>query len=155
MSKQTAMCPSSPWNSEGARVFGVVGGEVQQPKVFFLKQMLAPSKELENKLNGALPEEVFRVAAPCAGSACGHHDDSTQKCSLVQKIVVGVEPVVDAYAVCLIRSSCVWWAQEGVKACVRCPSIATRNRLPGEQIALAANPKTSVESYQSAAKPQA
>ena len=144
------MCPSSPWKTEGARVFGVVGGDAREPRVFFLKQLLTPSKELEDKLNGAAPEEVFRVAAPCAGAGCGHHNTQTKGCNLVEKIVVGVDPVVDAYAVCLIRSTCVWWEQEGVKACVRCPQIATRNKLQSEQVALASDPRSPVELRRSA-----
>ncbi|HAT31898.1 MAG TPA: nitrogen fixation protein [Janthinobacterium sp.] len=134
------MCPSAPWDSEGAKVFGVVGGEVKRPRVLFLKQMLAPSKELEVRLNGVAPEEVFRVAAPCAGASCAHHNAASKGCNLVGQIVDEVDPVFDDYAVCGIRAHCVWWAQEGLKACVRCPQIATRNLVTSEQLARAAIP---------------
>ncbi|MES2297643.1 MAG: nitrogen fixation protein [Pseudomonadota bacterium] len=132
------MCPSAPWNSEGGKVFGVVGGDARAPKVLFLKQMIAPSKELADRLGGVAPEEVFRVAAPCAGSGCGHHDASAQRCNLVGKIVQDAAPVVDDYSVCPIRATCLWWAQEGPNACLRCPQIATRNRLLGEELTRAA-----------------
>ncbi len=138
MSEIGTMCPSAPWNSEGAKVFGVVGGTVKAPKVLFLKQLLPASKELEDKLRGAAPEEVYRTAAPCAGSACGHHDNEQQKCSLVTKIVQNVDQAVDDYATCAIRATCVWWAQEGTKACVRCPQIATRNKVQSEQVSRSA-----------------
>lgn len=134
------MCPSAAWNSEGAQVFGVVGGDVKRPQVMFLKTLLTPSKELESKLGDVSPDQVFRVAAPCAGTGCGHHNAETKRCSLVEKIVEGVDAVVDHYAVCRIRATCLWWDQEGVKACVRCPQIATRNIITGEQLAKAADP---------------
>lgn len=141
MSNQApAMCPSSPWNSEGAKIFGVVAGEVRAPRVLFLKQLLTPSKELEDKLNGVAPEEVFRISAPCAGAACNHHNGETKGCNLVSAIVQGVEPVVDDYTVCAIRATCMWWEQEGSKACIRCPQIATRNLLPSEQVKRASKP---------------
>ena len=140
MSSQVKMCPSAPWNSEGAQVFGVVGGEARAPKVLFLKQLLPPSRELKEKLGGTAPEQVFRIAAPCAGAGCGHHNAVSKSCNLVGSLVQHVDQAYDDYAVCGIRSQCVWWAQEGVNACVRCPQIATRNFLPSEQVARAAVP---------------
>ncbi len=119
-------------------MFGVVGGEVKAPKVLFLKQVIAPSKELEDKLGGRPPEQVLRIAAPCAGAQCGHHDASINGCGLVGKIVQHVDPVVDVYATCGIRPTCVWWAQEGVQACLRCPQIVTNNRMQSEQVVRAA-----------------
>lgn len=139
MSDHVAMCPSSPWKAEGAKVFGVVGGEVRAPKVIFLKELLPPSQALEDKLGGVNPEEVFRVAAPCAGKGCAHHS-ADNGCNLIGSIVEKVEPAFDDYTVCGIRAGCVWWAQEGLKACVRCPQIATRNLLANEQVSLAAVP---------------
>ena len=56
MSNEMKTCPSAPWDSEGARVFGVVGGGVKTPKVLFLKQMLVPNQELKDKLGGVAPE---------------------------------------------------------------------------------------------------
>lgn len=128
------MCPSAPWDSAGGQVFAVVAGEAKAPKVLFLKQMLTPSKALEDKLGGVAPSEVFRVAAPCAGTGCGHHNPTSKGCNLVANIVQNVEPVIDDYATCGIRASCLWWAQEGLKACVRCPQIATRNLMASEQL---------------------
>ncbi len=138
MSTEGLMCPSAPWDAEGGKVFGVVGGTVAAPKVMFLKQLLPPSKELADKLGGVAPEEVYRVAAPCSGSGCAHHNGATQSCSLVGNIVKGVDQAYQEYATCTIRASCVWWAQEGAQACVRCPQIATRNKIPTEQVARAA-----------------
>ncbi len=144
MAGQVKMCPSAPWNSEGAQVFGVVGGEARMPKVLFLKQILPPSKALEDKLGGTAPEEVFRIAAPCAGAGCAHHNAVSKGCNLVGNLVGNlvqhVDQAYDEYAVCAIRSQCMWWAQEGVNACLRCPQIATRNFLPSKQVARSAVP---------------
>lgn len=137
MSNEGNVCPSAPWEVEGGKVFGVVGGDIKRPKVMFLKQLIPPSKELEAKLGGVRPDEVFRVAAPCAGSGCRHHNETTQACNLVSNIVEQLDPVYDAYATCAIRATCMWWAQEGVKACVRCPQIATLNHVPGARVARA------------------
>ncbi|MES2299768.1 MAG: hypothetical protein V4582_22205 [Pseudomonadota bacterium] len=106
----------------------------------FLKQLIEPSKELEAKLGGVAPNEVFRVAGPCMGSNCAHHNEQTNGCQLAEKIVAGVDQVVDDYAICVIRPTCVWWAQEGVKACMRCPQIATRNVMANDKVVHAATP---------------
>lgn len=140
ISAQTKMCPSAPWNSDGAQVFGVVVGEAKMPKVLFLKQLLTPSQTLQDKLKGTAPEQVFRIAAPCAGAGCAHHNAATQGCNLVSNVVQHVDQVCDEYAVCMIRPQCVWWAQEGASACLRCPQIATHNFLPGKQVADSARP---------------
>jgi len=102
--------------------------------------MLTPGPELEAKLGGVAPEEVFRVAAPCRGSGCQHHNAGANNCNLATNIVQQVDPVVDQWATCGIRPNCVWWAQEGVKACVRCPQIATRTNVPSEELRRAAAP---------------
>lgn len=141
MSNETSLCPSAPWSQEGAMVFGVTGGTARAPRVMYLKQLQAPSAELQAKLGKVAPEEVFRVAAPCQGSSCQHHSAATNACGLASKIVQQVVPVHDRWATCAIRASCVWWAQEGVAACVRCPQIATRNRVPTDQVRRASTPE--------------
>ena len=141
MSNEGNLCPSAPWSQEGAVVFGIAGGTAKAPKVMFLKQMLTPNEQLLAKLGGVEPEEVFRVAAPCAGSGCQHHNKTTSGCNLATNIVQQVEPVVDHWATCGIRATCVWWSQEGVKACVRCPQIATRNSYMTEQMLVATAPR--------------
>lgn len=141
MSNEGSLCPSAPWDHEGAVVFGVTGGTAKAPKVMFLKQMLAPSAQLQAKLGGVAPEEVFRIAAPCRGSGCQHHNAATKNCNLATNIVQQVAQVYDQLATCGIRPSCVWWAQEGAEACVRCPQIATRNSVPSDEVRRAAAPR--------------
>jgi hypothetical protein len=140
MSNEGSLCPSAPWHHEGAIVFGVTAGTAKAPKVLFLKQMQAPTDALKAKLGDVAPEQVFRVAAPCRGSGCQHHSAATNDCGLATRIVQQVDPVQDRWATCGIRASCVWWAQEGVAACIRCPQIATRNLFPSEQVRRASTP---------------
>jgi len=144
MSNKAPLCPSSPWHAEGAVVFGVAGGEAKAPRVIFLKQVVAPSKELEQKLGGHAPEAVLRIASPCDAS-CGHHNSATHGCNLVGKIVEHVAPAYQDHSACAIRAHCVWWSQEGFKACLRCPEVVTNNRVQSEQITRATSLSAATE----------
>lgn len=144
MSKDGHMCPSAPWESPDAKIFGVVAGEAKAPKLIFLKQLISPSKELEDKIGNVPPNQVFRVASQCAGSNCSHHDTAADSCKLVKKIVNGLDTAVDQHAVCLIRPNCVWWKQEGMQACLRCPQIATQDTSQNARLTRLADPQTEV-----------
>ncbi|MDK2123983.1 nitrogen fixation protein [Parachitinimonas caeni] len=141
MSDKPLMCPSSPWETPNAKVFGVVAGTVETPEVHYLKETLDATPELAAKLNGENPGEVFRVAAPCGKSSCQHHDGTAHKCTLVSRIVGTVPIMFVGRAPCAIRSTCLWWAQEGAEACKRCPKVITNPRVITErELAMAAQP---------------
>lgn len=142
MSNEGNLCPSAPWTSQGGKLFGVVGGDLARPKVLFLKQVMVPDKALEEKLGDVHPDKVFRVAAPCAGGSCSHHNAQTRACNLVSNIVEQLDPVVDNYATCGIRANCLWWAQEGVQACVRCPQVATLSQASSQRYIRAVTPES-------------
>ena len=73
---------------------------------------------------GALnPIEVFRFAARCEEGRCGQYADG--RCSLGQRLVDGLEEVVDALPSCTIRATCRWYAEQGRPACLRCPQVVT------------------------------
>ena len=93
------------------------------------------------------PDEVFRIAAPCACSGCGHFDSTQSSCTLAQKIVRWVPMVSESLPVCSIRSECRWWQQEGRAACLRCPQVVTRNGKPAAVL-------VSVEEWEKKAAPQ-
>jgi len=76
------------------------------------------------------PGEVFRIAAPCACSGCGHFAPESSTCRLAAKIVQWLPSVVDKLPPCPIRPECRWWRQEGKAACVRCPQVVTENFTP-------------------------
>lgn len=133
------LCPSAPHNSANAQVFAVVGGTVENPAAAYLERPLPMSDELVRMASPAAPEEVFRIASPCMGGACGHFDGGKKQCRLATK-TVRLQPAVTATPPpCAIRSSCRWWQQEGVSACLRCPQVVTTNFAPSETARAAAD----------------
>ncbi|MDK2123985.1 nitrogen fixation protein [Parachitinimonas caeni] len=145
MNDTPLMCPSSPWDTPDGKVFGIVAGTVEKPEVHYLKETLDATPELVAKLNGEDPGEVLRVAAPCAKTACKHHDGEAHQCTLVSRIVSTVPIMFVGRAPCAIRSTCLWWAQEGAEACKRCPKVVTHPRVIADtDLALAAAPPKQV-----------
>jgi hypothetical protein len=91
--------------------------------VGYLTETQPVSEKLLALSGPAKPTEVFRIAAPCAMSGCKHFKENA--CTLVQRIVEGLAPVVNALPACQIRSTCRWFSQEGRNACLRCPQVIT------------------------------
>jgi hypothetical protein len=132
------LCPSAQPETEGSVVFGVVGGTVEEPHLAHFVEPQAVNDELLALANPVTPTEVFRFAAPCAGSACQHFDGSN--CRLATKIVQLLSKVVEELPPCRLRPNCRWWQQEGKAACMRCPQIVTETYHPSEQLRQAADP---------------
>jgi len=116
-------CPSAQAGADNARVYGVRAGTPDAPRVGYLTETLPVSEKLLALSGPAKPTEVFRIAAPCAMSGCKHFKDNA--CTLVQRIVEGLAPVVNALPPCQVRSTCRWFSQEGRNACLRCPQVIT------------------------------
>ncbi len=135
------LCPSAQPDWEGARVIGVVGGTPERPETAYLDQAQPVTQEILDLAGPVAPAEVFRFAAPCAGSACGHFDGAEHKCRLAEKTVRWVEKAVDNLPKCSIRASCRWWQQEGPAACRRCPQVVTINFAPSKAMRDAADPQ--------------
>ena len=123
---------------EGSVVLGVVGGTVEEPRLGYLAEPLPVTKDILAFAGPVKPTEVFRFAAPCAGTACQHFDGTD--CRLATKIVHMVLPVVEILPACQLRPHCRWWQQEGKAACFRCPQIVTENYQPSDQLRRAADP---------------
>jgi hypothetical protein len=115
-------CPSAQPTTEGARIFGVMTGTPEAHRVGYLTEALPVSEELLALSGEAKPTQIFRIAAPCS-NLCKHFKGNA--CSLAQRIVEGVPPVVNALPACQIRSTCRWFRQEGREACFRCPQVMT------------------------------
>ena len=96
---------------------------MHEPRVSYLEDPVPVSPELLALSSPASPQEVFRVAAPCASRACAHFRNG--RCHLVEKVVRELPPVVDTLPECVIREGCRWFRQEGGAACARCPMIVT------------------------------
>ena len=122
----------------GAVVFGVVGGSVAEPRVRYLDEPVPVSPEVLALAEPVSPEEVFRVGAPCAQSACQHFDGA--RCSLAARLVATVPPVVEVAPACRLRAQCRWWDEQGVAACRLCPLVVTRQHQPRDDVAAAAAP---------------
>jgi len=137
------LCPSAKPEMEGSVVFGVIGGTVEEPRLTHLVEPQPVTDELLALSGSITPTEIFRIAAPCAGSACHHFDGSN--CRLATKIVQLLPEVVAGLPPCRLRPNCRWWQQEGKAACMRCSQIVTETYHPSEQLRRAADPTVSCE----------
>ncbi len=122
-------CPSAQPDMEGARVFGVITGDSQDPRVGYLERPVeldsALGAELAPLLEGVAPTQVLRIAARCEEKRCGHFDGA--RCTLAGRIRAALAPVAAQLPPCAIRSSCRWYAEQGREICLRCPQITTLN----------------------------
>jgi hypothetical protein len=117
-------CPSAQPDMAGARVFGVLSGTDEEPRIAYLKPGVRVSQSMLAKLGAVEPTQVFRFAAACEEHRCTHFDGS--RCQLGARIARDLGPVVDALPPCQIRVSCRWFAEQGGAVCLRCPQIITR-----------------------------
>lgn len=139
-STRPPMCPSAPHDEPGAHVFAVVGGTLEEPSVAYLDKPLPMTQELIDMAAPVDPAEVFRISAPCAGSKCSHFNTTQHSCRLATRTVALAQVVVTKPPRCAIRTTCVWWAQEGVSACLRCPQVVTHDFAADETTKDAADP---------------
>lgn len=132
-------CPSARPETSDSVVFGVVGGTVEEPRVGYLKDPRPVDNKTLALSEPVKPTEVFRIAAPCASSACQHFESGD--CQLAKKIVSLLPAAVDRLPRCRLRPKCRWWKQEGRAACMRCPLIVTECYHPTDQQRQAADPR--------------
>lgn len=125
-------CPSAQPDMAQARVFGVVAGARDEPRVAYLKRSAQVTPELLAELGDRDPTSVFRYSGRCEEHRCAQFDGT--RCTLAQRIVETLAAVVDQLPSCQIRRSCRWHAEEGQAACLRCPQVVTR--VPADQNAL-------------------
>ncbi len=118
------MCPSAQPEMSDASVFGVIQGSPSEPRVAYLERPVALTPEVAALAKPVEPTEVFRIGAQCAGSCCVHFGKG--RCRLATRLIQTLPEVVSAAPPCAIRGTCMWWRQEGVAACKRCPQIVTR-----------------------------
>ena len=118
----TIRCPSAQPSADGV-VIGVVTGSTEKRRIGYLNQPQPVTEEILALAGSADPGQVFRMASPCMGDGCKHF--SGGDCSLVKRIVAGLDPVVGGLPPCQIRPTCRWFRQEGRAACIRCPQVVT------------------------------
>jgi hypothetical protein len=122
--KDSLSCPSAQPDMAGARIFGIVSGTADEPRVAYLKESAVVEPSALERLGPVDPTRVFRFAATCEESQCVHFNGS--RCTLAERIVAKLAPVVDALPPCLIRPTCRWYAERGAEACLRCPQVVTQ-----------------------------
>jgi hypothetical protein len=121
--ESTLSCPSAQPDMDGARVFGLIEGSAEAPRIAYLKESAVVDEAILENLGPLEPTQVFRFAAKCEESRCAHFNGT--RCTLAERIVEKLEPVVDVLPPCLIRPTCRWHAERGPAACLRCPQVVT------------------------------
>jgi hypothetical protein len=116
-------CPSAQPDMHEARVFGLMSGTADQPRVAYLKQEAVIPASAVPDTGGLKAIEVFRFAARCEEGRCAQYADG--RCSLGQRLVEGLDEVVDSLPSCTIRPTCRWYAEQGRAVCLRCPQVVT------------------------------
>jgi hypothetical protein len=127
-------CPSAPPEWEGARVFGVVTGTVDEPQVrYFEPREITP--DLLALADPVHPAEVFRFTAPCREAACGFFRNG--RCGVGQAAVAALPDEEAPLPRCGIRSDCRWWEEQGPAACRRCARVVTEDHARPEAFSAA------------------
>lgn len=116
-------CPSAQPDMAEARVLGVIEHQDGVPRVVYLqgREVLRPQDV--PGVPTALAGHVFRLAGRCEGARCSQFKGG--QCSLGQRVVAQLEPVVVDLPSCTIRANCRWFAEQGGDVCRRCPQIVT------------------------------
>lgn len=135
---ENLLCPSAHPEMQNSRIFGVIGGTVEAPRLQYLDHAAPTSEDLLALAAPVKPIEVFRIAATCVEKACRHFDG--KDCQLATRIVQILPAVVDTLPPCKVRQECRWFQQEGRPACFRCPQVVTQNYAPTEGMMMAATP---------------
>lgn len=132
------LCPSAQPDQPGSSLIGVVEGTAEAPRVTYVGRPLPVLPEILALAGPVAPTEVFRFAAPCAGSGCQHFDGG--HCRLAEKFAKLVDGTDFGVPKCGIRPRCRWWREQGVDACARCPAVVTTHYSPSPAARLAADP---------------
>jgi len=117
-------CPSARCEV-GAVLLGIVGAD---GVVGYVTPRMTVDRDFVRKAcAGRTPETRFRFAQPCIKGRCKRWTGSD--CGLITKILDSPEAsnrgasMSGSLPKCVIRSSCRWFAQGGVRACAVCPLI--------------------------------
>lgn len=116
-------CPSAQPDSPDARVFGVVVGDVDKPRVAYLEKGVEVSQQALDAVGHVAPTRILRFAGKCANGACAQF--SNGGCSLGTNILKKMDAVTDKIPACTIRATCRWFAENGPDVCLRCSSVVT------------------------------
>lgn len=124
ISGEDLTCPSAQPDMPGAQVLGVVERGPDGAALSYVNGTVPVTDDVLGVTGEVPPTLVFRFAAPCVAKKCTHFDG--QSCRLAVRIAEGLAPAVDKLPPCAIRKTCRWYAQEGTRACARCPQVVTQ-----------------------------
>jgi hypothetical protein len=117
------LCPSAQC-APGAILLGVVGSD---HRVGYLTPAIPVSEAFVAQAEaGRRPERRFRFAQPCMHGRCQFWDDG--RCSVAKAASAQVprrEQPPSRLPRCAIRPKCLWFHQEGERACRACPYVVT------------------------------
>jgi hypothetical protein len=114
-------CPSGRCHTS-ASLIGLVGSD---GRVSFVSPALPLSDDFvarASRYGGT--DHRFRFAEPCAKASCEQW--TSNRCGLIDELVVEDPNPPDRLPKCGIRSSCRWFAQHAGKACAVCPDVLRR-----------------------------
>lgn len=132
------LCPSAQPDMPHSVIFGVVGGTVDHPSVFYLSDPQPVTDRLLDLSGPVKPTELFRFAAPCAATRCQQYDGAT--CQLVDRLVQLVPTATDRLPRCRLRPRCRWGMSRGGQPACGAPSSSLRTTRQLTQIRAAADP---------------
>ena len=113
-------------------------GEMAHVEVAYVAAPVSFTAELRALTEPVDAAEVLRLAGPCVEERCAHHIDN--RCTLGDRVVAELPPVVQRVPRCSIRRRCRWYAEQGVAACLRCPGIVTSTRSDDDRLRVTAAP---------------
>jgi hypothetical protein len=117
-------CPSAPPDSEDAKVFGVVLGDIDEPRVAYLERGTSvPEDLIANASDVVSLTRIFRFSGKCVNGACAQFKDG--QCRLGADVAAKMDAVTDRIPACTIRATCRWFAENGPEVCLRCPRVVT------------------------------
>lgn len=116
-------CPSSKIDSEGARIFGVVLGEVDAPIVSYLEKNVQVDDALLESLGDVSPTRVFRITGKCVNSQCQQFVNGM--CRLGKDVLSNLPKATEEIPACTIRADCRWYKENGKEVCFRCAHVVT------------------------------
>lgn len=113
-----AMCPSAP----AAPGHLIYGANTATGVVFLDLPIVLDARSLEEADQS---RTGLRVAGPCLHAGCSNWN---RGCGLARNLTETSEDI-DALPPCALRPICLWYRQEGPRACGPCPHLTHQNSL--------------------------
>jgi len=119
--KEPLLCPSAPVK-KGLDVFAYFD---DKKDLQYLEETEPITVVMIDELKLSSTSTSLRAAMPCATKGCINWDGS--RCSVPDQMNYLLKEKIKPNPIlsCAIRTSCRWYAQEGIAACSICPLVVT------------------------------